>query len=168
MIATPAEVRALIDAAEHSRRPEYARALLVLATTGLRRAELCGLRRQRDVDLDGNLLRVTATVAALPGVPLQELPTKNRRIRVVALDELTAATLSAQVASLASRAQFAGVELADDHYVFSDAADASVPWKPDSLSQYFNRLRERAGTPHISLHGLRKFMETYGQEMGTR
>ena len=166
VIATPAEVRAMIDAAEHSRRPEYARALLVAATTGLRRGELCGLRAGRDVDLDESVLKVSSSVALIRGQPLQEIPTKNRRVRVVALDEFTASVLAAQIASLAARAEFASAELVQNHYVFSDAADGSVPWKPDSLSQYFSRLRERAGVPHVSLHGLRKFMETYGQEMG--
>ena len=41
VVPTPDEVRRLIDAADRSRRPEYARAILVAATTGLRRAELC-------------------------------------------------------------------------------------------------------------------------------
>jgi site-specific recombinase XerD len=38
-VPTPDEVRRLIAAAEASRRPEYARAILVAATTGVRRAE---------------------------------------------------------------------------------------------------------------------------------
>lgn len=166
VIATPAEVRALIDEAERSRRPEYARALLVAATTGLRRGELCGLRAGRDVDLEQSVLKVSSSVALVRGQPLQEIPTKNRRVRMVALDEFTAAVLEAQIASLVARAEFAQVELVPHHFVFSDAADGSLPWKPDSVSQYFSRLRERAGVPHVSLHGLRKFMETYGQEMG--
>jgi integrase len=130
VIATPAEVRALIEAAEQSRRPEYARALLVAATTGLRRGELCGLRHGRDLDLEANVLRVSSSVAALPRTPLREIPTKNRRTRIVALDELTASVLAAQVTSLVSRAKFVGVELVDEHHVFSDSADGSVPWRP--------------------------------------
>jgi site-specific recombinase XerD len=39
VVPTPDEVRALIAAAEQSRRPEHARLLLVAATTGLRRAD---------------------------------------------------------------------------------------------------------------------------------
>jgi hypothetical protein len=66
------------------------------------------------------------------------------------------------------RAALAGVRLVDDHYLFSDEPDCSVPWKPDSVSQYFGRLRDRAGIEHLSLHSLRKFMETYGQEWATR
>ena len=45
IVPTPDEVRALIDEAERGKRPEMARAILVAATTGLRRAELCALRR---------------------------------------------------------------------------------------------------------------------------
>jgi integrase len=33
-------------------------------------------------------------------------------------------------------------------------------------SGFFTRLRERIGLDHLSFHDLRKFMETYGQEMG--
>jgi hypothetical protein len=50
--------------------------------------------------------------------------------------------------------------------VFTDAADGSAPWKPDTVSQYFGRMRERVGLDHLNFHDLRKFMETYGQEMG--
>jgi integrase len=88
VVPTPDEVRRLIEAAEASRRPEYARAILVAATTGLRRAELCALRRRRDVDWERGLLTVTASIVVLRDVPLREIPTKNRRERTLALDEL--------------------------------------------------------------------------------
>ena len=166
VIATPAEIRALIDEAEASRRPEYARAILIAATTGLRRAELCGLRRDRDVDLDAKVLTISSTVVALPNSPIEEIPTKNRRVRTVALDDLTASIIGAQLEMVAARARSVQVELERDPFVFTDAIDGSTPWKPDKLSQYFARLRDRAGVPEVTLHGLRKFMETYGQEMG--
>ena len=146
MVATPAEIRALIDAAEQSRRPEYARAILVAATTGLRRAELCGLRRRRDLDLDGGVLTVSSTAVALPQAAVEEILTKNRRVRSIVLDDLTVSILRAQLDSLEARARVVRVELVEDAFVFSDALDASVPWKPDRVTQYFNRLRGRAGT----------------------
>jgi len=37
---------------------------------------------------------------------------------------------------------------------------------PDSISQYFARMRTRVGLGHLDFHYLRKFMETYGQEAG--
>jgi integrase len=166
IVASPVEVRALIDAAEQSRRPEYARALLVAATTGLRRAELCGLRRERDVDLDAGVMTVSSSVAAVPGESVQEIPTKNRRSRSIALDDLTVSMLRTQLAMVDRRARQVGAVVVEDAFVFSDAVDGSVPWKPGSVTQYFNRLRERAGLSHLNLHSLRKFMETYGQEMG--
>jgi len=166
VVPTPDEVRALIDEAERGKRPEMARAILVAATTGLRRAELCALRRSRDVDFERGLLRVSASIVNLTNQPLGEIPTKNRRVRVLAIDDLTAAILRAQIDSVEQRAAFAKVALVDDPYVFTDAADGSVPWKPDAVSQYFARMRKRIGLDHLDFHYLRKFMETYGQEMG--
>jgi hypothetical protein len=64
------------------------------------------------------------------------------------------------------RARFAGVELVDDPFVFTDSADGSEPWKPTLITRNFQRLRARIGLDHLDFHDLRKFMETYGQEMG--
>ena len=165
VVPTPAEVRALIDAAEQSKRPEYARAILVAATTGLRRAELCGLR-VRDLDLERGLLEVSSSVAVLKGRVVQEIPTKNRRIRTIAIDDLTSAILRAQVEMVQARANFGRVKVVADAFVFTDAADGSEPWKPDAVSRFFARLRKRIDLDHLDFHYLRKFMETYGQEMG--
>ena len=165
-VPTPQDIRALIDEAERGKRPEMARSILVAATTGLRRAELCALRRWRDVDLERGLLRVSASIVNLPGQPVGEIPTKNRRVRVLAIDELTAAILRAQMDQVEERAVSAKVDLVDDPYVFTDTLDGSGPWKPDAVSQYVGRMRKRAGLDKVQFQQLRKFMETYGQEMG--
>jgi integrase len=166
VVPTPDQVRALIDEAERGKRPEMARAILVAATTGLRRAELCALRRRRDLDLERGLLRVSASIANLAGQPLTEIPTKNRRVRTLAIDDLTMAILRAQLAEVDARARLVRADLIDDPYVFTDSADGSEPWKPDTVSQYFGRMRKRVGLDQLHFHHLRKFMETYGQEMG--
>ena len=166
VVPTPDDVRALIDEAERGKRPEMARAILVAATTGLRRSELCALRRDRDIDFERGLLRVSCSIVNLPGQPLREIPTKNRRVRTLAIDDLTAAILQAQIDEVEHRADVAAVSLVDDPYVFTDAADGGLPWKPDTISQYFGRLRKRVDLDHLDFHHLRKFMETYGQEMG--
>lgn len=165
VVPTPDEVSRLIRAAERSRRPEYARAILVAATTGVRRAELCALRRS-SIDWDQRLMTVAASVVLLKDVPLQEKPTKNRRERVLALDDLTLSALQAQVEMLEDRAEIARTTPDADAYVFSDDVRGRAPWKPDAVSQYFRRLRDRVGMPHLDFHDLRRFMETYGQEMG--
>jgi integrase len=166
VVPTPEEVRALIAEAEQSRSPEMARAILVAATTGLRRSELCALRRWRDVDFDRRMLRVSSSLSNVPGQAPAEIPTKNRRVRVLAIDDLTVSALREQLVWMGERARAGGVELAEDHFVFSDAIDGSAPWRPDSVTQYFSRMRSRIGLGHIGFHDLRKFMETYGQEIG--
>jgi len=90
VVPTPGDVRRLIDAAEQSKRPEYASAILVAATTGIRRAELCAIRRRRDIDWERGLLTVTASIVVLKDVPLQEIPTKNRGGRTIARGDLRA------------------------------------------------------------------------------
>ena len=166
VVPRPEEVLQLIEAAKQSRRPEHARAMFVAATTGVRRAELCALRRSRDVDWDKRELTVSCSIVDLARQPVREIPTKNRRTRRVALDEATLSMLAAQVEMMSARAAAAGMTLAEDAYLFSDAADGTVPWKPGVLTRNFARLRERVGLEHLDFHYLRKFMETYGQDMG--
>lgn len=50
--------------------------------------------------------------------------------------------------------------------MFSDDIQGAVPWKPEVVSQYFGRLRAGADLTHLDFHDLRRFVETYGQEMG--
>ena len=134
-VPTPEEVRALIAEAERGTRPEMARAILVAATPGIRRAELCGLRCDRDVDLEHRVMKVSGSVTKLSGRPIEEIPTKNRRERTLAIDDFTAAILRAQIEEVERRAEFVQVEFVENPYVFTDAADGSVPWKPDTVSQ---------------------------------
>lgn len=166
VVPEPADVIALIEESERSRSPEKARAIFVSATTGMRRGELCALRRRRDIDWDRGRATVAWSIVELPGRPIEEKATKNRRERSVALDEFTLAMLCAQVESQEARARSLGVELVDDAYVFSDSPDGSEPWKPGAITRYFARLRERVGLEHLDFHYLRKFMETYGQDLG--
>ena len=80
---------------------------------------------------------------------------------------MTLSVLRAQVEILERAGRGAcSVDLLEDAYVFSDASDGSEPWKPNTVTGYFQRLRARAGLDHIDFHQLRKFMETYGQDLG--
>ena len=118
------------------------------------------------LDTDRRRLRVSTSISVLPRQPVQEIPTKNRRIRSISVDALTLSMLQSQVELLEKRAELAGCELVEDPYLFTDSADGSRPWKPDTITQYFRRLRERVGLEHLDFHSLRKFMETYGQDLG--
>ncbi len=166
VVPTPEEVRALITAAELSRRPEYARAILLAddhrcAPSGAVRVAAWTRSRPRARPAARDGIGGAAEARADPGDPDEE-PAR----RTIAVDELTVMIIRAQLAHTEEHAAFAGVALDSDAYLFSDAADGTVPWKPDSVSQFFGRLRDRARLAHLSFHQLRKFMETYGQEMG--
>ncbi len=109
---------------------------------------------------------MSCSIVDLARQPVREIPTKNRRTRRVALDEATLSMLAAQVEMMSARAAATGMTLDEDAYLFSDAADGTVPWKPGVLTRNFACLRERVGLEHLDFHYLCKFMETYGQDMG--
>lgn len=164
-VPTPEELSRLIKAAESSRRPEYGRLLFVAATTGMRRGELLALRRT-DIDLDRRLVVVSRSLIDLSHQPVIEGPTKNRRLRRVALDERTLGVLAEQVAMVNDRTVEVGAEVERNAYVFSDAPDGSTPWRPMMVTQYFGRLRQRAGLDEVTFQSIRRFMDTYGQDLG--
>lgn len=165
VVPTPDEIIRLVAEADASRCPDKGRAMFLAATTGVRRAELCGLRRS-DVDFENLTLTIRRSIVALPRAEPAEIPTKNRQTRTVALDNASARLLREQLDFLEERCCDADGALETDPYVFSDSVDGAEPWRPDSVTQYFTRLRSRVGLDHLDFHYLRKFMETYGQEMG--
>lgn len=165
MVPRPEELSRLIKVADSSRRPEYGRLLFVAATTGMRRGELLALRRT-DIDLERRLVVVSRSLIDLSHQPVVEGPTKNRRLRRVALDERTLGVLVDQVAMVDRRAVELGAVVPADAFVFSDSPDGSKPWRPMMVTQYFGRLRERAGLGDITFQSIRRFMDTYGQDLG--
>lgn len=50
--------------------------------------------------------------------------------------------------------------------MFSDAIDGSEPWKPGAITRYFARPRDRGDLPHVEFRSLRRFMGSYGQDLG--
>ena len=80
------EVLALIDAAVRL-DPMFGLYVRVVAATGMRRAEACGLRWS-DVDLEAGRLTVQRSHISLPG-SVGDRPTKTRSVRTVTLDDGT-------------------------------------------------------------------------------
>ena len=73
----------------------------------------------------------------------------------------------AQRSLLDERAAVCDTSVAANAFVFTDSPDGSEPWKPDAVTQYYGRLRDRVRIrPELKLKHLRKFMDTYGQELG--
>lgn len=164
VVPTPVEVLRLIEEAGRSRRPEHAEVIYFAATTGARRGEICGLRLSR-VDWEVGTVLIDRAIVKQAGRKV-ERPTKNRRSRLVAVDERVLAFLRAQLSEAEERAVVVGTELVGDPYLLSCSVRGDEPWDPDTITQYFARVRDRLGLAHIEFKGLRRFMDTYGQELG--
>ena len=91
-------------------------------------------------------MRVSTSVVLLPGRPLGEIPTKNRRVRMLAVDDLTASVLRAQIQLVEERARVAGVELVADPYLFTGK---------NRRSHETTEARSQSGTPSWSSRNAR-------------
>jgi len=165
VVPTPVELDLLIKTAASSRRPEYARLLFLAATTGMRRGELLALRRS-DIDHERRLLIVSRSLTDLSHDGVAEGPTKNRQTRRVALDARSLQVIADQLAMMERRTDGLTVKLLSDCFLFSDALDGAAPWRPMMVTRYFGRLRSRLNLDHLSFKSLRRFMDTYGQDLG--
>lgn len=131
------------------------------AVLGARRGEMCALR-WRDVDLDAGTVAIRrAVVDGGPGVGIVEKAHKTERPRPpVALDPGTLRLLRAHRRFCAERLLQLGTSLGPETYVFHRDADGMAPWRPDSASRRFARLRDRIGLGHVQLRALRHYVAT--------
>lgn len=159
---TPEQVSTLIRAASASSRPEMARFFFLAATTGSRRGEMCGWRRS-DIEAAG-VLTIGRSILNVPGHTRTEKTTKSRRRRPLAVDPVSLGVMESQLVMMTERA--APEPLVPDPFLFSDALDGSVPWRPDMVTHYFARIRAEVGLDHLVFKGFRKWMTTYGQQVG--
>jgi integrase len=136
--------------------PELACFLVLAAATGARRSELVALR-WRDVDLADGIVRIERGVVMGPD-GLVVKGTKTHAARRVAVDNRTVEVLRAHRSRMSERAVMCRIELADESFVFSNAADCSEPWYPDSVTRGFKRLCLDEGLPGVRLHDLRHFV----------
>jgi integrase len=157
-LPTPAEVVVAIEAAD-AYDPEFGAFVRLAAATGARRGELCALRWS-DVDVDGGVVRIDASVVDAPGAGVVIKETKTHTRRGVALDPSTVSALRRHLELVTLRAVFCGLRLADDAFVFSLEVDGSRPWRPEMASHRWDTVRRRAGLDGVRLHDLRHFQAT--------
>jgi len=145
-------VKRVIIAAANSQNPENALIFRLLAATGCRRAEICGLRWS---DFNFGQCKVTLRRSVVQvETDLIEKDTKTHQQRTVTLDPGTIKLLKIHHQAMIQQAQLFEVELAPDAYVFANSPDGLAPIAPDRLSQAWRRLADREGVD-ARLHDLR-------------
>ncbi len=154
----PDGVVKLIDKAEAD-DPDFACYLLLAATTGARRGELCALRWS-DLDLPGKALTIARSIVEAEHSKLVEKDTKTHAARRIVLDVGTVAVLKAHRKRSTARAQACGARLPASAYVFSSDPDGTRPWAPNDVTKDFIRLRKAVGLDTVRLHDLRHFAAT--------
>jgi integrase len=151
------DVRAVVAAAE-DREPRLAAFLMFAALTGMRRGEVCGLRWS-DVNLDAGEVEVVRAVIVVEG-GIAEKGTKTDRDRRIALDEVGVSLLTLHRSRIEGWAKFAELDVAAEGFVFSPEVDCSRPFRPDNVTNFFERVRDSLGLRHVRLQDLRHFTAT--------
>jgi integrase len=146
---TAAEVGTFLASVREDRL--YA-AWLLLATLGLRRGELLGLR-WLDVDLTSGRIAIRQTLVMVDGKPAMAEPktAKGRRSLTLA-PQVLEAVRSHRAHQAAERLSW-GADYTDSGLVIT--TEDGRPMHPESLSGLFVRQATRAGLPQIRLHDLR-------------
>ena len=146
------QVRVFLSVASSHR---LSAAFVLLATTGMRRSEVLGLRWS-DIDLDDRALSIIRTLTVVDGRPVVAAPKTTASRRLVYLDSGTVNAL---------RAHHDRSTNSYDDYVFQSAD--GQPVNPASFSNTFDRLVTRSGLPRIRLHDLRHTYSTLALRLGT-
>jgi integrase len=154
------EVLSLFRAAEKV-NVDLAVFLILAAVTGARRGELCALR-WNDFGHDFAEVTISRVISLGSSGPVERRKPKTRAsVRTVSLDSGSREVLAAHRLRSVGRALACGVSFPRDAFVFSDQPDGSSPWRPDSTSRRFRRLRESIGLDEeLHLHSLRHFVVT--------
>jgi integrase len=157
-----------------------ARALFcLLATTGMRRGEVCGLHWEdlrvdwKDAGaLEGDLTVRRAHVVA-GGRVVESLPKTRRGRRIIALDPTSVAALRAwRSQQRRDHLRFGRAWEDREDHVFTHAVYFTipprhgVPVRPDWITASFQKLLAGAGLPPLHLHGLRHSWATAALEAG--
>lgn len=156
------EVTCLLGAADRTRFGSLVRFALL---TGLRKSELCGVR-WRDVDFEGEVVRVQQTCQWLTGRGFEFRPPKTPRSRrSVALSPETVKLLkSLRRAQLEERLKV-GAAYADLDLVFANSVGA--PIDPSNFRRAWLAITGEAELVGLRFHDLRHACATFMLQQGT-
>ncbi|MGZ5997618.1 MAG: tyrosine-type recombinase/integrase [Isosphaeraceae bacterium] len=137
-------------------------ALWVLeATSGMRRCELAGVRRDL-LDLDAGTLTIEVTRVVVDGRVIESDGKTENAQHVLALDPFTLAVLKAHVEELDRERRNFGPDYRDHGVLF--CWEDGRPPHPDTITRRFKKLAAAAGLPEIDLHDVRHSYATMGRD----
>jgi integrase len=154
------DVRAFLAAVADDRlMPAYR----LLASTGMRRGEVLGVRWS-DVDLAKARLTVNRSLTVVDRALVWSSPKTPRSRRTLSLDPETVAVLRAHRARQAKEKLAAGAAWIDDELVF--CSELGEPLHPDRFTRTFSAAVRRSGLRPIRLHDLRHTWATLALQAG--
>lgn len=130
----------------------------LIAWTGCRRGEACGLR-WGDVDLQGRSVLIRRAVAAVPG-GIDVKGTKTGELRRLALGPRTIKLLKAHRKRCDARAATFETVIGNSEYLFSPDPAGRRPYNPYTITRTWVAACKAAGVPPIRLHDLRHHSAT--------
>lgn len=140
--------------------PRYRVGIFVVAATGMRRGEVCGLR-WCDIDFDSPSIVIDESVITADGGAEIKAPKTRASARRVAVDAGTLQLLSDLRAQQEALALIAEVPLLEEGFVLSVEPGGEMPLHPDTLSKAFAKARKSAGVASdLHLHSFRHFQAT--------
>jgi integrase len=146
---SPEQLRCFLD---HVQADRLYPAWLLIATTGMRRGELAGLR-WADVDLEAGRASPRRPRVVVDNEVVVSEPKTAKGRRSLALDPVTVAALRRHRAQQAEERIAAGPLWRDSGLVFTWPDGSSI--HPQRFSSWFEQHARAAGLPRIRLHDVR-------------
>lgn len=155
---TAAEAARIVTESWHD--PDWGALVWTAMTTGMRRGELCAIRRSLvDLTPGRETVWLRKAIRRDPDTGWVEGDLKTHQQRRIALDAETAAVLREHIERCDERAAALGVELPANAFLFSGSFDGSTFPTPDSVTQRYDRMVTRLGI-ETTLHKLRHYSAT--------
>jgi integrase len=154
---TPEELRAYL---EYVRGDRFYALWLLVATTGLRRGEIAGLRRD-DIDLPTGHVSPTKPRVVVDGHAQESEPKTDTGRRRLALDPVTRDALAEYCRHWAQERLLTGHH-SELLFIWPDGR----PLHPDTITALFRRHVTEAGLPRIRLHDVRHSYATAALKAG--
>lgn len=136
---------------------------LMFATTGMRRSEAAGARRAL-VDVERGTVTLWDTRVVAGGRVAASDGKTVRSRRQLALDRRTVAALVDHLAMLNEERRLHGTDHQDHGLLF--CWPDGRPIYPETITDHFNRIVDRAGLPPITLHAVRHTYATMSLRAG--